>query len=258
MRVSLRVLVACCGIVCILPSVAAAAQKNCTPEPTDEPIFYGDVIGCQTHGGDAGDFFRFNATAGDHVRIVMTQLAGGDVGASPCFKLFAPSGAQLFSNCGFSGVSDERTVTETGSYTIVTHDALFDNAMNSSIELVCLSGTCAVGQAVCDVELNQATYINGDVVTASRFRFANNGLTSLATEIKLWLAIPGFAPFGLVNVGADGSIALPASFSSDSAPVALFPVTAAFPRGSYELSCRVLDPLTGRLLSEDRNVFVIQ
>jgi hypothetical protein len=51
---------------------------------------------------------------------------------------------------------------------------------------------------------------------------------------------------------------LPGAFDPDLGPLPLFPVAPALPRGSYELSCRILDPTTGRLLAADLNPFVIQ
>jgi hypothetical protein len=105
--------------------------------------------------------------------------------------------------------------------------------------------------------LNQTTYIDGDLVTANVFRFANLSSTDIAAEIKIWLGVPGIAPISVTNVGADGSVVLPAGVDIDSGPISLFPVTG-LPLGNYELSCRMLDPVTGELLVEDLNPFEIQ
>ena len=109
----------------------------------------------------------------------------------------------------------------------------------------------------CDIQLNQLTYVDGDMVTADVFRIANPTAASLALEWKVWLAVPGLSPIGIVNLGADGSFVLPAGTDVDLGPLPLLPVSAALPRGNYELSCRMLDPVTGELLTEDLNPFEI-
>ncbi|MCP4765124.1 MAG: CHRD domain-containing protein [Gammaproteobacteria bacterium] len=115
-----------------------------------------------------------------------------------------------------------------------------------------------VSTPTCDIQLNQSSYVDGDTVTADVFRIANLTAASLAMEWKVWLGVPGVSPIEAVNVGADGSIVLPAGTDEDFGPLLILPVTADLSPGSYELSCRLLDPVTGELLAEDLNVFEIQ
>jgi hypothetical protein len=110
----------------------------------------------------------------------------------------------------------------------------------------------------CDIQMNQATYIDGDIVTADVFRIENQTANPIATEIKTWLGVPGVPPITIVNAGSDGSVVFPAGANVDLGPIPLLPITAALPRGNYEFSCRMLDPTTGSLLSEDINNFEIQ
>jgi hypothetical protein len=70
--------------------------------------------------------------------------------------------------------------------------------------------------------------------------------------------VPGFSPVSFANAGADGTLILPVGFDSTTGPLSLFPVTAALPRGSYEIGCRALDPVTGALLGDGRAPFTIQ
>jgi hypothetical protein len=110
----------------------------------------------------------------------------------------------------------------------------------------------------CDIQLNQVNYNDGETVTADVFRYANNTGAAVALEWKVWLGIPSIPPIGAINLGADGSFVLPDGTDADLGPlVDLLPVTAALPRGAYELSCRFLDPITGELLAEDLNSFYI-
>jgi hypothetical protein len=110
---------------------------------------------------------------------------------------------------------------------------------------------------VCDMRMSKASYVNGETATAAILRLANLGTTPLPVELKLWLEVPGLAPVPFANVGADGSVVLAPGFDTDFGPLALFLVTTGLPRGPYAFSCRFLSPVTGRLLSEDFNPFVL-
>jgi len=54
------------------------------------------------------------------------------------------------------------------------------------------------------------------------------------------------------------TLKVPAGFDVDLDPVSLFIVDPGLPLGTHEFSCRMLDPVTGRLLREDRNFFEVQ
>jgi len=147
-----------------------------------------------------------------------------------------------------------------GTWTIVVSACNQDRTLPYSLQIECLSSdTCAVpSDVVCDLQLNQMTYSDGDTVIANMFRLENHRPGPVATEIKLSLELPGVAPVALLNVGSNGSIMLPPGFMADFGPLTFFQVMPPFPRGSYEVSCRILDPTTGRLLAADLNPFVIQ
>ena len=113
--------------------------------------------------------------------------------------------------------------------------------------------------AECDIQLNQLTYVDGDTVTADVYRYANLTSLPIALEAKVWRGSPaGEPPISFTNLGSDGSVVLPPGTDVDVGPLPLQPVTSAMTRGSYEFSCRMLDPVTGELLAEDRNFFEIQ
>ena len=114
-----------------------------------------------------------------------------------------------------------------------------------------------VSAPTCDIQLNQVTYVDGDTVIANVFRVANLTSAPIAAELKVWQGLPEMPPISLYNVGSDGSFVLSAGFDTDLGPRPLLEVTAALPRGGYEFSCRLLDPVTGELLAEDRNFFEI-
>lgn len=109
-----------------------------------------------------------------------------------------------------------------------------------------------------DITMNKSTYVNGDNVTASGFRLKNTGSSAAAVELKVWLGVPGAAPIAILNLGPDGSFVIPAAFDHEFGPLGLFTVAGTLPRGNYEFSSRMVDPLTGFTLSEDLNPFAIQ
>ena len=78
--------------------------------------------------------------------------------------------------------------------------------------------------------------------------------------MKVWIGtpIPGLPALSIFNVGADGSFVISPGFDQDFGPLPLFLVSADLPRGTYEFSSRMLNPITGELLSEDLNPFEIQ
>lgn len=107
----------------------------------------------------------------------------------------------------------------------------------------------------CDIQLNQSKFSNGDMVTADVFRLANLSNDSVPVELKVWAASSGASATSVLNLGQDGSFVLPAGTDIDLGPLQLLPVDDSLPRGDYEFSCRMLDPVTGELLSEDLNFF---
>jgi hypothetical protein len=107
------------------------------------------------------------------------------------------------------------------------------------------------------ITLSSSSYANGDTVTVTELRFVNPDPTAAAVEAKVWLRNPGALPLSILNLGAAGDFSLPAGANFNAGPIGLFPVTAGSTRGSYEFSGRLLDPVTGKLLSEDLNPFSI-
>lgn len=111
---------------------------------------------------------------------------------------------------------------------------------------------------VCDIQFNQRTYVDGDTVIAAVFRLGNEGPGPIAVEVKSWLTLPNQAPISLLNRGADGSLVLQAGTVIDVGPVTYLTVSPVLPRGTWESSCRLLEPVTGDLLMEDLNLFEVQ
>jgi TolB protein len=111
---------------------------------------------------------------------------------------------------------------------------------------------------ICEIELSQPSYTNDEVVTAQSVRLANPALVPAAVELKLFSAPPGGDPIAQINIGADGTIVLPAGFEQELGPQPLFTVTPAYPRGFSQIGCRLLNPVTGASRYADVNRFVVQ
>jgi hypothetical protein len=108
-------------LLLVFPQIAAADhERPCDPEPTDMLIGYDDRLlgdNCDIEPQGDVDFFRFEGTEGEVVRIQVNRRSGtGD----PCFELRLLTGPPLLSNCGsFGGAAvAERALPELGTYQI--------------------------------------------------------------------------------------------------------------------------------------------
>lgn len=108
------------------------------------------------------------------------------------------------------------------------------------------------------ITMSKDTYVNGEAVTAIAALLENQGSLDAKVELALWLEYPGLEAISLLNLGADGSFILPQNFSQDLGPFTIFTVSASFPRNSYALNSRMVNPVTNKLLSEDLNPFLIR
>ena len=139
-----------------------------------------------------------------------------------------------------------------------------DSTKNRLYVVGCVPATCSSTSELyvlldpdsgirCEIDMSQPSYTSGQTITATSLRFANTNTTAASVEIKVWLGAPtGKLP--IINVPA---ASFPAGLDVNLGPVPLFPVTAATPPGQWEFSCRILDPITGKLLAEDLNGFVV-
>jgi hypothetical protein len=193
------------------------------------------------------DVFRFQGEGGDAVLIQVTPQSGGPA----CLEVFAPNGSVVRSAC--SPARLDLTLAQTGTHSILVSEFQNNGTMSYAVFFECI-GSCGLPATLaCEIRMSQTIYVVGEVVTASRLRLANHTPAAVATELKLWLGLQGFAPIRVTNV----VINLPAGFDQDFGPVPLFPVTSGFPSGMHEFSCRMLDPVTGEAQAVDLNPFQI-
>ncbi len=110
----------------------------------------------------------------------------------------------------------------------------------------------------CDIQMNREVYFDGDRVIAQVNRIANTSDGFVPVEVAAWLESPKSSPESLFKVGADGSLRLPPGFDRDFGPTPVFRVTPDLPRGTYAFNCRIVDPVTLRVLAQDLNLFEIE
>jgi hypothetical protein len=131
-------------------------------------------------------------------------------------------------------------------------------SVGETIQPAVVQVTAVATPPVLAVTMSKNSYGNGETVTATDFRLTNPANTSCSIEFKAWLTIPGSTPASLINLGSDQSLSLSSNSDQSLGPLSLFTVTSAMARGTYEFSSRLVDPVTGKLLSEDLNSFEIQ
>ena len=114
------------------------------------------------------------------------------------------------------------------------------------------------GPPRCTLQVTQKSYREGETVRAS-LHLSNPKPHSTEVEMKLWLSAPGEAPLSVADpIEAGRPLELPGMLNRNSGKLRLFSVDAATPRGMYEMSCRLIDPVTGSLVSEDLNAFQVK
>jgi hypothetical protein len=110
---------------------------------------------------------------------------------------------------------------------------------------------------VVDIHLERQGYRQGATVAADAYWISNPSWESQKVELKTWLALPGMLPIAYANPGDDGMLTLAPGFNLDYAPIEFFQISKDAPEGTCEFNARLIDPVTGDVLSEDMNSFSI-
>jgi hypothetical protein len=107
--------------------------------------------------------------------------------------------------------------------------------------------------------VGKSSYVNGETVTLTEFGPSNLGSSPATCRLQVWVSAPSIGIVTLIDVGSDGTFALPANTDLNFGPMTLFTVSATFPpKGSWSFNSKVTNPTTGAILSEDLNPFTIQ
>jgi hypothetical protein len=111
--------------------------------------------------------------------------------------------------------------------------------------------------SVVDIHVERQSYRPGETVVADARWISNSSPHNLKAELKTWLAFPGLLPIAYGNLNEDGMLTLAPGFNRDYGSKQLFQVSKEAPGGICEFNARLINPVTGDILSEDRNTFSI-
>lgn len=246
---------------------AYTLQLERIPSIAPQPLAYGEIVSDSISPSTDMDFFVFNAVAGNEVEI--TARTTGQLDGQ--LELWDPNGDvigipficnALGGGCTVS--TGRQLLTVTGTYVLAVSDSGIEHTGNYDLSLTCPVGPCPgiiPPRPECDIQLSQPTYVDGETVTAD-INIANLTGAAIALDWRVWVGIPGQSPTEIINslnplVGVRVFPHPTDAVVPGYQPFGPGPIINTFPRGTYELSCRFLDPVTGRLLMEDRNFFDI-
>ena len=108
-----------------------------------------------------------------------------------------------------------------------------------------------------DIRMERLSYRPGVTVKVETFRISNPSTESREIEVKTWMALPGMEPIPL-DLGTGDMLDLAAEFNQDYGTAPVLTLSRDAPAGTGEVNVRLLDPVTGEVLSEDINSFTIR
>jgi hypothetical protein len=97
------------------------------------------------------------------------------------------------------------------------------------------SNASEANDLLCEVAMSQASYVDGEAVMIASLCFANQETVTVPARLRLELALPSGVTANALDLGADGSFALPASSENQRGPVTMFAAGPEIPlRGAFE------------------------
>ncbi len=136
---------------------------------------------------------------------------------------------------------------------IVQNDSAAENEVDAGRSLP----AAPVVRPSVDIRLSRHVYEPGESVTAESYWISNPSGYDREVEVKTWLAASGQSLAAVGQHGLDGLLTLPAGLDRDFGPVSLFLLGTGFKAGSYQFNARAIDPVTGDILAQDLNPFVV-
>ena len=110
---------------------------------------------------------------------------------------------------------------------------------------------------ICDVELSQEIYLEGETITADVFRLANTSSGQVPVAVKAWVVAAGMAPLEVMSLRRNINRLEPGS-DQDLGPVRLVKVKSDMPIGPGQIICRLIDPRNGGVYDVEVAPFEIQ
>ncbi|MBN1569652.1 MAG: fibronectin type III domain-containing protein [Acidobacteria bacterium] len=110
---------------------------------------------------------------------------------------------------------------------------------------------------VVDLKLERRTYRQGDTVQTGEFWISNPSMHSRDVELKMWIELPGLQPISLGSLSIEEKLTLEAGFNHNYGAMTLLEIAENAPAGICRIGARLMDPVTGDVLSEDTQAFTI-
>ena len=119
-------------ILSAFPSCLLAELEGnpCSPEPTDDSMFYGDLITCDIGSIGDSDLFRFIGESGEKI-IIQTAQGGSGSTPDPCIELFGPDEIKIgVETCHEVAARKVVDLDQSGQFTIRVTEWGNDQTMN--------------------------------------------------------------------------------------------------------------------------------
>jgi YVTN family beta-propeller protein len=185
--------------------------------------------------------------------ITLAVIAKVSVGRGPKGVAVHPDGTYLYvTNVGDGTLS----ILDTANMTVLTTLLVGTASMHGFPRVVV--HRIPPDEPACNIQLNATTFVTGDQVLAQTVRITNPTPLPQAIEFKFWFEVPGQPPVSMARGGAEGSVVLPAGLHQSVGLLPLFTVGSELPRGLYGFHCRFIHPVTGALITQDLNPFLLQ
>jgi streptogramin lyase len=111
---------------------------------------------------------------------------------------------------------------------------------------------------LCEVAMSQKSYLLDDVLEMTTVHLANLSAMPIHTRLRLQLRFGGSFSGDVIDVGADGSFGLIPGFDGTLGPIAMFPVPATMPQGTWSVRCAMESPESGAVQAEGSYPFEVQ
>jgi hypothetical protein len=111
--------------------------------------------------------------------------------------------------------------------------------------------------AAVSLVLSSSRYGPNDTVSISDLWIINPSGESGNVEVKIWMELSGVSPISLTDSLVDETMLLTPWFQQNFGEYSLMQLSGSVPSGIGQVNARLLDPISGDILSEDINQFTI-
>jgi hypothetical protein len=107
------------------------------------------------------------------------------------------------------------------------------------------------------MQLEQRAYRRGETVRTRELWISNPSADVRNVELKIWLELPGMPPISLGGLGMGDYLRLAPGFNQNYGVLPLMEISDNAPDGTCRFGVRLVDPVTGEIISESVKPFRI-